>query len=90
MKHLTESTLSVIDRASAKLGPLSSLLDKFVERVVPTTTASACFGIFCEAACDTGQRCNANHRTYGHYYYATSPSHCTQGKWSCITRFCGC
>jgi hypothetical protein len=90
MKHLTESTLSAVDRASAKLGPLSSLLDKFVERVVPTMTASACFGMFCESACDTVQRCNANHRTYGHNYYARSSSDCTNGNWSCIIRFCGC
>jgi hypothetical protein len=90
MKHLTDSTLSVIDRASSKLGPLSSLLDKLVERVIPTTTAAACSGAFCGAFCDTVQRCNSAHLTYGHYRYGFNSRSCQEGIIKCSIRFCGC
>jgi len=89
MKHLTDSTLSAIDRASSKLGPLSSLLDKFVEKVVPTVTASACSGVFCGAFCDTTIQCNSQHLKYGHYYYSSLRYGCSSGI-TCTIRFCGC
>jgi hypothetical protein len=89
MKHLTDSTLSVIDRASSKLGPLNSLLDKLVERVIPTTTAAACQGVPCGSFCDTHQTCSG-HLTYGHSYYATSSNACIVANYSCSVRFCGC
>ena len=90
MKHLTDSTLSAIDRASAKLGLLSSLLDKFVERVVPTVTASACAGINCGSFCDTTIQCNSQHRTRGHTYYSTVFNGCRYGYYTCTITFCGC
>lgn len=45
MKSVTDSTLRIIDHASSKLGPISSLLEKLLKRVVPTATASACIGV---------------------------------------------
>jgi len=89
MKHLTDSTLNIIDRASSKLGPLSSLLDKLVERVIPTTTAAACSGAYCGAVCDTVQRCNSDHLTYGHYLYGFNSRSCPD-MIKCTVRFCGC
>jgi hypothetical protein len=89
MKHLTDSTLNIIDRASSKLGPLSSLLDKLVERVIPTTTAAACQGVPCGPLCDTHQACSG-HVTYGHYYYARSSNDCINAHYFCSVRFCGC
>jgi hypothetical protein len=90
MKHLTDSTLNVIERASSKLGPLSSLLDKVVERVVPATTASACLGALCKTTCDTVQRCNAQHLTYGHKHYSNHVNGCLNKIYTCSVRFCGC
>lgn len=90
MKHLTNSTLSALDRASTKLGPLNSLLDKLVERVIPTATAAACQGVLCGSFCDTVQTCNSAHLTYGHRYYAISSNNCIVGNYSCSARFCGC
>lgn len=90
MKHLTDSTLSVIDRATAKLGPLNALLDKLVERVIPTTTAAACSGVFCGLWCDTADECAGYLKFYGHYRYATSTYNCNHGIYSCKALFCGC
>ncbi|HLW00311.1 MAG TPA: hypothetical protein VKT82_16720 [Ktedonobacterales bacterium] len=40
MNNRTDSVLRVVDRTDSKPGLLSALLDKFVEKVVPTTTAT--------------------------------------------------
>jgi hypothetical protein len=90
MKHLTDSTLSAIEHARSKLGPLSSVLDKFVERMVPTVTASACSGVKCGSFCDTTIQCNSQHLTYGHTYYSTVFNGCRYGYYTCYVRFCGC
>jgi len=86
MKNGPDSTLSVIDRASSKLGPISSLLDKIVERVVPTVTASACRGSYCFTAC--GGRCG--HFLAGTAYYSTAPRGCEQGIYTCSVSGCLC
>lgn len=87
MKTLTNSTLRTIDRAISKLGPLSFLLDKIVERVAPVATASACAGSFCKTTC-TNVRCG--HFLVGYSYYSTAPRGCEQGIYTCSVRFCTC
>lgn len=88
MNNLTNSTLNAIDRASAKLGPLSSLLDKIVERVVPTTTASACAGSECVYTECSNVRCG--HGMVGYYLYSTAPHGCEQGIITCRVASCFC
>ena len=80
MKTLTDSTLSAIERASSKLGPFSSLLDKIMERVLPTVTASACSGTHCATTC-TNIIC-------GHHmalvsFWSSSPAECRRGHHTC-------
>jgi hypothetical protein len=86
MQHLTDSTLSLIDRTTSKLGPFSSLLDKIVERVVPSVTASACAGSFCKTVC--GPRCA--HGFAATSYYSTAPRGCEQGIYTCSVHGCFC
>ena len=88
MKNLTNSTFSAIDRASSKLGPLSSLLDKVVERVVPSVTASACPGSECVYITCTNIRCG--HHMVGYYNYSTAPRGCENGIITCRVQACIC
>ncbi len=88
MKHLTDSTLNVIDHASNKLGPLSALLDKLVERVVPTTTAAACAGSRCVYSTCTQNQCG--HHWMGYLYYSTAPRGCQNGIYTCRVMSCFC
>lgn len=88
MKHLSDSTLDLIDRASSKLGPLSDGLDKLVERVVPTVTASACGGTHCKTVC-TNIICA--HRLARVAFYASSQTNCNLQKYNCsVTVDCLC
>lgn len=88
MNNLADSTLRVIDRASSKLGPLSALLDKLMEKVVPTTTAAACGGSRCEPLHCTNIRCG--HFLAGYYYWSTAPRGCEQGIYTCKQTVCIC
>lgn len=86
MQHLTDSTLNFIDRTTSKLGPLGSLLDKIVERVVPSVTASACGGSFCKTVC--GPRCGHGYASTS--YYSTAPRGCEGGIYTCYVKGCLC
>lgn len=88
MKHWTDSTLSLIDRASTRLGPLDSLLDKLVEKVVPTTTAAACAGSECVYSECTDIRCG--HGMVGYHLYSTAPRGCEYGIITCRVQACFC
>jgi hypothetical protein len=88
MKHLTDSTLSALDHASAKLKLFSSLLDKFVERVVPPVTASACSGSKCAYTTCTDVRCG--HHMVGYYLYSNRPRGCESGIITCRVQACFC
>ena len=88
MKHLTDSTLGAIDRASSKLGPLSTLLDRFVARVVPATTASACAGSECAYTTCTDVRCG--NFLVGYFLYSTAPHGCQEGIITCRVASCFC
>lgn len=88
MKNLSDSTLSVIDRASSKFGLLSTLLDKVVEKVVPITTASACAGSECVFTTCTSIRCG--HFLAGFHYFSTAPRGCEQGIYTCRVSSCFC
>jgi len=87
MKNFTDSALSIVDRASSKLGPLSSLLDTFVERVVPNVSASACTGALCKETC-SGVRCG--HFLVGHRFYSINAAGCNNHFYTCVASFCGC
>ncbi len=87
MNNRTDSMLRVVDHASSKLGPLSALLDKFVEKVVPATTAAACGGSRCQLNC-TSARCG--HGFGGYYYWSTAPRGCEQGIYTCTQYGCFC
>jgi hypothetical protein len=88
MNNLTDTTLSLIDRASTKLGPFSALLDKIVEKVVPTTTAAACAGSLCVYTTCTQNQCG--HHWMGYYYYSTAPHGCQEGIYTCSVMSCFC
>jgi len=88
MKTLTDSTLSLINRVCTKLGPLSFLLDKAVEKVAPTTTASACAGSECVYTECTDVRCG--HHMVGYFLYSTAPRGCEQGIITCKVASCFC
>lgn len=88
MKHLTDSALNLIDRASSKLGPLSTLLDAVVEKIVPTVTASACAGAVCAFTTCTNVHCS--HFFVGTRYFSTAPHGCEFGIYTCSVSFCGC
>lgn len=47
-----KNILSTVDHFTLRLGPISSLLDRFVEIAVPQATATACSGNF--FICSTG------------------------------------
>ncbi len=86
MKHLTDFTLSAIDRTTSKSGLFSALLDKLIERVVPMTTGAACGGSFCQTVC--GARCG--HGFASTSYYSTAPRGCEQGIYTCSVKACVC
>jgi hypothetical protein len=87
MRTLTDGILSAVGQISAKLGPLTSLMDSFVERLAPQATAQACTGIFCTSSC---VRCSNGH--LGEVsLYANTVSGCTFGNYSCGVQTCtGC
>ena len=87
MKRLTDSTLSVIDHASPKLSPPSTLLDKLVEKVVPTVTAAACPGALCSEPCTNFRR---SHFMVGYRYYSPNPAGCLGHFYTCKVTFCAC
>ena len=84
MNNVSDFMLRVLDRASSKLGPISSLLDKLVERVVPAGTASACGGYLCRTYC--GLKCGPD-RWERFRWFAPSPSECSH---ACVVQDCGC
>lgn len=88
MKHLTDSALNLIDRASSKLGLLSTLLDAVVEKIVPTATASACAGAVCVFTTCTDIHCG--HLLVGYRYFSTAPHGCELGIYTCSVSSCFC
>jgi hypothetical protein len=88
MNDLSQIAVNAIQRASDKLGPVSALLDKLAETLVPHVTASACAGSECVYETCTNIRCA--HGMVGYHYYSTAPRGCQQGIYTCRVASCFC
>ncbi len=60
--------LTIVDRLSNRLGPLTALADRMVELIAPKAIAQAnCY--FCRSTCDITQCGNHDKGVYIEYYY---------------------
>lgn len=78
---MSTSVLSLVDRLTQKLGPISAALDATVEHLVPQKTASACSGIYCGGTCSyPGPNCGCGTLIY---HYSTAWQYCQAGIYTC-------
>jgi hypothetical protein len=75
------SLLSLVDRFTQKLGPLSSTIDAVVGHIVPQKTASACAGQWCDFWCSSDACGTGQHAYYKRY--AQNGGGCFNGIYTC-------
>ncbi len=73
------SLLSLVDRFTQKLGPISSTIDAVIGHIVPQKTASACSGVVCYT------ECVGIHKIA--FHYAPTAHWCAQGVVTCTAVF---
>ncbi len=89
MQSLTERLLASAETLSAKLGPVTGLMDRLAGRLMPGTVAKACGGILCYLYCSYDY-CNYPHPATILYAYYSSPGNgCPVGIYQCGGQ-CGC
>lgn len=86
---MNNTVLSVVDRFTHKLGPVNSLVEKLVERIVPQQAASACGGVLCYSVC-SGAACGNYGETLHYHYYAANAGGCIYEQYICISTPCDC
>lgn len=83
---MSTTLLSLVDRLTQKVGPVSYALDTIVGRLVPQKTASACSGVHCGFLC-TNQSCAGGF--FKCDLYSISGGGCVSGFYTCQTN-CQC
>lgn len=90
MNAFNDTLLSVVDRLSRQLGPLTALIDAVADRIAPQLTAQAqcppsgyqvCY-VFCGNCC---ANCSGDYRQFIVYGYAVV-GYCNTGPWyQCVS-----
>ncbi len=76
---MNTSLLSLVDRLTHKLDPLSAALDAVIEHLIPQQASNACSGIVCYKACVGPSKIE--------YFYAPSGYWCVHGGITCSASF---
>lgn len=77
---MSTTLLTLVDRFTQKLGPISSTIDSIVGHIVPQKTVSACTGVFCGNFCLSAP-CTCLYELAA--FYAQNGGACLPGVYSC-------
>jgi hypothetical protein len=90
MDTFSNDLLSVVDRLSVRLGPVSTLIDGIIERIAPKVTALAvCPPASCDYYCNINCCRTINGCKHLIERYACASNLCTPGNWIECDRGCG-
>jgi len=82
MNSFSDRVVATVDRGIRRLSPLNILVEKIVNRVVPTTVAVAgCIGSYCAKRCNYST-CREEYKQY------VSPGTGCCGDWIVSVNFC--
>jgi hypothetical protein len=89
MKTWSDSIVTLAAHLGEHLGPVTTVIDGIVDRLVGKHEAQACGGTFCYNFC-SANLCGGNYVSIKYSYYSTSQTGCNYAYYICVDSSCSC